>query len=445
MQEQRINKYNKYVVAEDFLLVTNYNSVMELPFFLRAVINTSSKEYLIEKRQSINALVACFLLSGQKTIPTRAKKSIAGFKLRENALIGCRTTLRKKRLYTILDKLLIFVLPRLYSEKKNNTIFKISNLLFLKTREKTSKFLQTQENQVTAKNKTSYFFREEGFNLDQTHPKHTEIISQQERSQLSMFLRKSGECNKNSIAKNEKIVSKGQINYLALGIKDLLLMPELQEFLPLFDTVRGINIGVSFSSPKIKGTCLTTTFFFKKQKFALQNLVPQALGEKVLKDCTHPHTLSKEINEAKKNKGLFNLDQFAHFTYNTVEHKEKKERVTLSFEKNHVLKSYGLPCNPKTIKTVFQKSTYKRKEEETCNLLNKEYLESVNINNSQQESKDRFSKKKESLLKKIKSTFTQKQNIERKHTFYIQKDTPYSKEDRKTFFLTCFQYPGQYN
>jgi ribosomal protein L5 len=52
------------VVAEDFILISNYN-IMELPNFLRVVVNTASKEYLDEKKQSTNALAACFLLSGQ--------------------------------------------------------------------------------------------------------------------------------------------------------------------------------------------------------------------------------------------------------------------------------------------------------------------------------------------------------------------------------------------
>ena len=155
MQKQRINKYNKYVVAEDLLILSKYNSVMEFPFFLRAVINTSSKEYLIDKKESISALAAGLLLSGQKTISTRARKSIAGFKLREGALIGCRTTLRRKKLYTILDKLLIFVLPRLYSEKINDTTFKDASFLSLKKSTIASIYLQTRQDREVQLRKNS--------------------------------------------------------------------------------------------------------------------------------------------------------------------------------------------------------------------------------------------------------------------------------------------------
>ena len=267
MQEQRINKYNKYVVAEDFIIISNYNSVMEFPFFLRAVINTTSKEYLIDKKQSISALAAGFLLSGQKTIPTRARKSIAGFKLREGALIGCRTTLRRKKLYNILDKLLIFVLPRLYSEIKKDTIFEATSLLFLKggvaeqpdytcsaslskkqcENSKASITLQTRQERVTTADKDISFFGEKGFNLKQGDTKGIKLLTQQERSQLSMHLSTFKKSNTNNKIQSERIaraplrearncaiIPKNPIPHSALGIKELLLMPELQEFLPFF-------------------------------------------------------------------------------------------------------------------------------------------------------------------------------------------------------------------
>jgi hypothetical protein len=215
MQEQRIDKYNKYVVAEDFLLVSNYNNIMEFPAFLRVVINTTSKEYLTERKQSINALAACFLLSGQKSPPTRARKSIAGFKLREGALLGCRTTLRKKRLYTIIDKLLVFALPRLYS---------------------------TNGNKVTSR-------------LNKKRLRGLTPLSSNRKQSFTFSALKTPR--------------EGQIYHFAnlfFGIKDLLLMPELQEFLPLFESVRGINLGISFSNPRIKGTSLLADFFVSIQK-----------------------------------------------------------------------------------------------------------------------------------------------------------------------------------
>ena len=239
MQKQRIQKYNKYVVAEDFILVENYNNIMQLPTFVRAVINTTSKEYLIEKKQSINALAACFLLSGQKSIITRARKSIAGFKLREGALLGCRTTLRRRNLYTIMDKLLIFTLPRLNSGKKKNTksVLESTNNPLLK------------ESLPDIKN---------GCILNQDQSKHTTPLAQQERYQLNVNLEHLEKNHNEQIHTRETRNPPKRLHHLAFGIKDFILIPELQEFLPLFQAIRGINLGISFSNPKIKSIPLFT-------------------------------------------------------------------------------------------------------------------------------------------------------------------------------------------
>ena len=387
MQEQRINKYSKYVVAEDFLLVSNYNSVMQLPFFLRTVINTTSKEYLIEKKQSINALAASFLLSGQKTIPTRARKSIAGFKLREGALIGCRTTLRKKNMYTILDKLLIFVLPRLYSEERNNAVFEVASLLFLKKSSKASVPAQVRQNRLSATNKGISFLIKRNSVLNQGNIKRTELLSQQERYQLIMYLITKKKSNIDIIKKNKGVTYKSPIYHLTLGIKDLLLIPELQEFLPLFESVRGVNVSVSFANPRIKGTFLTTTLFSSKQEFALQKMMPQALKANNLKGSTYSHNSPKNINNViDKKRGLFNYYKIEDFTfdYNPVERYERKDKITLSFRTNSLIK--------------------------TCNLL-------------------------------FNSSFAQKQGTEKGHTFCIPLDASHSKGNQKIFFLSCFQYP----
>jgi hypothetical protein len=458
MQEQRINKYNKYVVAEDFLLVSNYNSVMQFPFFLRAVINTTSKEYLTEKRLCVNALAALFLLSGQRNIPTRAKKSIAGFKLRKGALIGCQTTLRKKKLYTILDKLLIFVLPRVYSEKRNEKTIEMTSLLFLKKSLEPFKSLQIKQKRVTATTKSVSFTVKEDSKGGQLSTQTTKVLSPCERTRLSMFFNFLKEDTSKSVTKIERITSKGAIYHLALGIKDLLLMPELQGFLPFFESVRGINIGVSFSNPRIKRTPLPATFFSSRHNFPPENLMPQVLGEKILRDTTHPHKLSKQINGVKGvakqllkvEKKLIDSEDIAYFTYNMREGKEAKERATLSFQKNARVMESLSNTKAKTYQPSLQGSTYRKEEMEITGLLckKKECLEIEGRNDSQQVTKNTWNKTKKSLLQKVKSTFTQKEYREEKHTlntFCIPLDTSFSKENRKLFFLTCFQYPRQYN
>lgn len=113
MQKQRLYKYYKNIIVEDILLAQNYSTVMQLPQVNHATLSTTSKVYLLDKKESICAFAACYLLTGQKSVPTRARKSIAAFKLREKSLIGCLVTLRGKALYALMDKILSFSLPRL--------------------------------------------------------------------------------------------------------------------------------------------------------------------------------------------------------------------------------------------------------------------------------------------------------------------------------------------
>ena len=140
MQKQRLHKYYKNVVIEDLLLLYNCSSIMQIPLIEHVKVSTTSKSYLLDKRGAIPPFAACYLLSGQKSVPTRAHKSIAAFKLRENSLIGCMVTLRGDKMYQLLDKLISFILPRMYdyrgnrvgSSKRQNYInMGVNNLLSL--------------------------------------------------------------------------------------------------------------------------------------------------------------------------------------------------------------------------------------------------------------------------------------------------------------------------
>ena len=90
----------------------NYSSSMQLPGIEKISLNiglgaASQNNKLME--EAMNELSA---IAGQKAVMTRAKKSIAAFKLREGMPIGCRVTLRKERMWDFLDKLMNFALPR---------------------------------------------------------------------------------------------------------------------------------------------------------------------------------------------------------------------------------------------------------------------------------------------------------------------------------------------
>ena len=90
----------------------NYKSIMEVPKLEKIVINMGVGD-ATGNSKSIDAAVADLAkISGQKPVVTRAKKSIAGFKVREGQAIGCKVTLRGEQMYNFLDKLISISLPR---------------------------------------------------------------------------------------------------------------------------------------------------------------------------------------------------------------------------------------------------------------------------------------------------------------------------------------------
>lgn len=90
----------------------NYTSVMQVPRVEKVVINMGVGEAVSNSKVIDSALEDLQAISGQKPVVTRAKKSIAGFKLRENMPIGVKVTLRGERMYHFLDKLFNVALPR---------------------------------------------------------------------------------------------------------------------------------------------------------------------------------------------------------------------------------------------------------------------------------------------------------------------------------------------
>ncbi|MDQ0091830.1 large subunit ribosomal protein L5 [Paenibacillus anaericanus] len=90
----------------------NYTSVMQVPKIEKVVINMGVGDAVANSKVLDAALNDMQLIAGQKPVITRAKKSIAGFKLRENMPIGVKVTLRGERMYHFLDKLFNVTLPR---------------------------------------------------------------------------------------------------------------------------------------------------------------------------------------------------------------------------------------------------------------------------------------------------------------------------------------------
>ena len=90
----------------------NYSSVMQLPKMEKIVINIGVGDAVNNSKLLDEAVEELTLISGQKPIITKAKKSIAGFKIREGQEIGCKVTLRGERMYEFMDKLISISLPR---------------------------------------------------------------------------------------------------------------------------------------------------------------------------------------------------------------------------------------------------------------------------------------------------------------------------------------------
>ena len=89
-----------------------YSNPMQVPKITKVVLNIGSGEFG-DKKQLDDAMGELALISGQKAVVTKARKSIAGFKIREGWPIGCKVTLRGERMYEFLDRLVSIAIPRI--------------------------------------------------------------------------------------------------------------------------------------------------------------------------------------------------------------------------------------------------------------------------------------------------------------------------------------------
>ena len=104
-------KYDNEVV-QALMEKFEYNNIMEVPKLEKIVINMGVGEAKENPKVLEAAVGDMQLITGQKPVLTRAKKSIANFKIRENMPIGCKVTLRKQKMYEFADKLINVALPR---------------------------------------------------------------------------------------------------------------------------------------------------------------------------------------------------------------------------------------------------------------------------------------------------------------------------------------------
>jgi len=98
----------KAAMTEEF----SYNNPMEVPKLEKIVINVGCGDASQDKKKVQKVLAEIAAISGQKPVVTKARKSIAGFKLREEMPVGVKVTLRSRRMYEFLDRLVTIALPR---------------------------------------------------------------------------------------------------------------------------------------------------------------------------------------------------------------------------------------------------------------------------------------------------------------------------------------------
>jgi large subunit ribosomal protein L5 len=91
----------------------NYQNVMQVPTVTKLVVNIGMGEANDEPKTMDYAVDTLRVITGQQPVVTRAKKSVAGFKLREERPIGCKVTLRGERMWSLLDRLMNVALPRI--------------------------------------------------------------------------------------------------------------------------------------------------------------------------------------------------------------------------------------------------------------------------------------------------------------------------------------------
>ncbi len=108
----RLQEFYRNKVMADLQSQFGYDSVMEVPRISKITLNMGVSEAVADKKVIEHAVSDLTKIAGQKPVVTKTRKSIAGFKIREDYPIGCMVTLRGRRMYEFLDRLIAVALPR---------------------------------------------------------------------------------------------------------------------------------------------------------------------------------------------------------------------------------------------------------------------------------------------------------------------------------------------
>ncbi|WP_269531234.1 50S ribosomal protein L5 [Chitinimonas sp. BJYL2] len=108
----RLQEFYKETVVPQLTKQFGYKSIMEVPRIEKITVNMGVGEAVADKKVMDHAVGDLTKITGQKPVVTLSKKSIAGFKIRDNYPVGCKVTLRRERMYEFLDRLVTIALPR---------------------------------------------------------------------------------------------------------------------------------------------------------------------------------------------------------------------------------------------------------------------------------------------------------------------------------------------
>ncbi len=109
----RFNEFYTKTVAPQLMRQFGYKSIMEVPRIDKITLNMGVGEAVADKKVMDHAVSDMQKIAGQKPVVTKSKKSIAGFKIRENYPVGCKVTLRRERMFEFLDRLVTVAIPRI--------------------------------------------------------------------------------------------------------------------------------------------------------------------------------------------------------------------------------------------------------------------------------------------------------------------------------------------
>jgi len=109
----RLAEHYKSAVIPQLMEQFKYKSVMEVPKLVKITLNMGVGEAVGDKKVIQNAVEDMTKIAGQRPVVTNARKSVAGFKIREEWPIGCKVTLRRKHMYEFLDRLISIAIPRI--------------------------------------------------------------------------------------------------------------------------------------------------------------------------------------------------------------------------------------------------------------------------------------------------------------------------------------------